>query len=207
MTIQSSRAHSAEYLLSSPGRRGPIRRVQAMSRRFRTMEKLRSMGPRLPGDDSWRVCATSLALALLTCLIATDGFTAPLPSQLGPEVAITRPRDGYVGRLNVAPENGPAGTEVTVTADQLPPNQELALVWRTVKGNWKVDGPEYHGRDFKPVGYEIVKVKSDNDGRLSARFVIPEDFGFAHDIVLGRAIGRLRRGNSRSPCRSRSRPG
>src|SRR5258705_824167 len=139
---------------------------------------------RLRGDDSWRVCATSLALALLTCLIATDGFTAPLPSQLGPEVAITRPRDGYVGRLNVAPENGPAGTEVTVTADQLPPNQELALVWRTVKGNWKVDGPEYHGRDFKPVGYEIVKVKSDNDGRLSARFVVPEDFGFAHDIVL-----------------------
>ena len=142
------------------------------------------MGPRLRGDDKWRVQGASLALALLTWLIAIDAFAAPLPSQLGPEVALTRPRDGYVGRLNVAPENGPPGTEVTVTADQLPPNQELALVWRTVKGNWKVDGPEYHGRDFKPVGYEIAKVKSDHDGRLTARFVIPEDFGFGHDIVL-----------------------
>jgi len=148
---------------------------------------------RLRGDDSWRVCATSLALALLTCLIATDGFTAPLPSQLGPEVAITRPRDGYVGRLNVAPENGPAGTEVTVTADQLPPNQELALVWRTVKGNWKVDGPEYHGRDFKPVGYEIAKVKSDNDGRLTARFVVPEDLASRTTSYWSRATGCSRR--------------
>jgi hypothetical protein len=142
------------------------------------------MGPRLRGDDNRRAREASLALALLTCLITADAFAAPLPSQLGPEVAITRPRDGYVGRLNVTPENGPAGTEVTVTADQLPPNQQLALVWRTVKGNWKVDGPEYHGRDFKPIGYEIAKVKSDSDGRLTARFVVPEDFGFAHDIVL-----------------------
>src|SRR5207237_980312 len=112
------------------------------------------------------VTSLGAVLALLTSLVALSASAAPLPSQLGPEVAITRPRDGYVGRLNVAPENGPAGSEVTVTADQLPPNQELALVWRTVKGNWKVDGPEYHGRDFKPVGYEIAKVKSDNDGRL-----------------------------------------
>src|SRR5262249_52770276 len=73
-------------------------------------------------------------VALLACLIAIDAQAAPLPSQLGREVAITRPRDGYVGRLNVAPENGPAGTEVMVTADQLPPDQELTLVWRTVKG-------------------------------------------------------------------------
>jgi len=50
------------------------------------------MGPRLRGDDTLRVCAASLALALLTCLIATDGFTAPLPSQLGPEVAMALSR-------------------------------------------------------------------------------------------------------------------
>src|SRR5437867_10725801 len=38
--------------LSSPRRRGPIRRVQAMWQRFRTMEALRSMGPRFRGDDN-----------------------------------------------------------------------------------------------------------------------------------------------------------
>ncbi len=84
------------------------------------------MGPRLRGDDALIVCAASFALALLSCLVAIEASAAPLPSQLGPEVAMTRPRDGYVGRLNVTPENGPAGTTVTVTADQLPPNQELA---------------------------------------------------------------------------------
>src|SRR5258705_324071 len=95
-----------------------------------------------------------LALALAVCAFAVSALAAPLPSQLGPEVAITRPRDGFVGRLNVAPENGPAGTVLTVTADRLPPNEDFQLVWRTVKGSWKVDGAEYHGREFKPVAYE-----------------------------------------------------
>src|SRR5262249_20999249 len=184
MTIQSSRIHSAEYGLSSPRRRVPILRSVSIVRNLCHFACTRRMGPRLRGDDNWRVHGASFALALLACLIATDAFAAPLPSQLGPEVPITRPRDGYVGRLDVAPEHGPAGTEVTGSARELPPNAELQLIWRTVKGNWKVDGPEYHGRDFKPVGYEIVKLTSDHDGRLTASFVVPEDFGFAHDIVL-----------------------
>src|SRR5689334_5735722 len=163
MIMQRSRIHSAEYILSSPRRRGPILRIISVVRNLCHIAWTRRIGPRLRGDDNWRVVGAFCALVL--CLIAFDAHAAPPPSQLGPEVAITRPRDGYVGRLNVTPENGPAGTEVTVTADQLPPNQELALVWRTVKGNWKVDGPEYHGREFKTVGYEIAKVKSDHDGR------------------------------------------
>ena len=131
----------------------------------------------------------SVAIAILSGVIAV--VAAPLPSQLGPEIALTRPRDGYVGRLDVAPLNGPAGTTVTVTADRLPPAQEFQLVWRTVKGSWKVEGPEYHGRDFKPVAYEIAKVKSDASGRLQHRFVVPEDFGFAHDIVLQQGVRLL----------------
>src|SRR5262245_25269613 len=181
---RSPQMHAVEYFLSSPRRRGPILSSFSIGRNPRHIAWTRRMGPRLRGDDKWSGCGALLVLAFLACLIAADAFAAPLPSHLGPEVAITRPRDGYVGRLNVSPENGPAGTEVTVSADQLPPNQELVLVWRTVKGNWKVDGPESHGRDFKPVGYEVAKVESDHDGRLSARFVVPEDFGFAHDIVL-----------------------
>jgi hypothetical protein len=86
--------------------------------------------------------------------------------------------------LNVTPDHGPVGTPVTVSADRLPTNQDFQLVWRTVKGAWKVDGPNYKGREYTPVGYEITKVRSDADGHLSATFVAPEDFGFAHDIVL-----------------------
>jgi hypothetical protein len=126
-----------------------------------------------------------IALALVASAILADtSAAAPLAAQLGPEVAITRPRDGFVGRLDVAPLNGPAGTTVTVTADQLPPNQDLQLVWRTVRGRWKADNGEYHGRAFDPVAYEIARPRSDGDGRLTASFIAPEDFGFAHDIVL-----------------------
>src|SRR5215467_14650033 len=39
-------------LLSSPRRRGPIRRVRAMSHSWPTTDKSEVMGPRLRGDDS-----------------------------------------------------------------------------------------------------------------------------------------------------------
>src|SRR5262245_31445052 len=136
----------------------------------------------------WQTVLYALRLCVFVAMTfmasAFAAIAAPLPSQLGPEVPLTRPRDGFVGRLDVAPLNGPAGTTVTVSADRLPPNQEVHLVWRTVKGSWQVGGPEYHGRDYKPVAYEIAKVKSDASGRLQNKFVVPEDFGFAHDIVL-----------------------
>jgi hypothetical protein len=126
-------------------------------------------------------CATLLAstFALTSSIVA-----APKAAELGPEVAIAEPKDGYVGRLEVAPLHGPAGTRVTVTGDRLPSSQDFELVWRTVKGSWKVSNAEYHGREYAPVGYEIAKVKSDAEGRLTASFSAPEDFGFSHDIVL-----------------------
>ena len=58
------------------------------------------------------------------------------------------------------------------------------MVWRTVKGSWDVADAEYHGRIYTPVAYEFAKARSDAAGRLTAKFVAPEDFGFVHDIVL-----------------------
>jgi hypothetical protein len=85
---------------------------------------------------------------------------------------------------------GPPGTPLAVIAEGLPAEQEFQLVWRTVNGAWKVTDAEYHGRDYKPVAYEIAKVKTDRAGRLSATFITPEDFGFMHDIMLQQG-GRL----------------
>jgi hypothetical protein len=124
------------------------------------------------------------ALLALAFASPTPANTAPKAAELGPEVALAEPKGGYVGRLDVAPLNGPARTRVTVTADRLPPGQEFELVWRTVKGVWKVKDAEYHGREFRPVAYRIAKVRSDADGGLRTSFTAPEDFGFAHDIVL-----------------------
>lgn len=108
----------------------------------------------------------------------------PVAPELGPEVIIGEASDGFVGRLTVFPEHGPAGTSATVIAEGLPAEREFQLVWRTVDGAWKVTRSEYHGREYPAVAFEIAKVKTDHSGRLSAQFVVPEDFGFMHDIVL-----------------------
>ncbi|HEX4589953.1 MAG TPA: hypothetical protein VH120_08500 [Gemmataceae bacterium] len=125
-----------------------------------------------------------LALALISPARSVAATAGPLASALGPEVQVSKPRDGYVGRLDVTPDHGPAGTPLTVTAENLPPGQDFQVVWVTATGEWKVADAEYHGRDFAQVAYEIAKAKSDPSGRLSVKFVAPEDFGFVHDIVL-----------------------
>src|ERR1700692_4045948 len=137
-----------------------------------------------PAGVRFALSLAAISFVSLSLLGVTPAATAPLASSFGPEVVLAEPQDGFVGSLNVVPENGPAGTPLTVTAEKLPPNQEFQLVWRTVKGSWKVANAEYHGRDYLPVAYEIAKVKSDATGRLTAKFVTPEDFGFVHDIVL-----------------------
>ena len=134
---------------------------------------------------SWAGALLSLSLAPQSASAAPHHAKA-----LGPEVAIGEPSGGYVGRLIVAPEHGPTGTPVTVTAQGLPAGEEFQLVWRTVDGAWKVTDAEYHGREYRAVAYEIAKAKTDQAGRLSANFVVPEDFGFMHDIVLQQS-GRL----------------
>jgi hypothetical protein len=142
-----------------------------------------------------RICggrlARSAGVLLSLALVPQSPSAAPrLAAALGPEVAIGEPSGGYVGRLTVMPEHGPAGASLTVTAEGLPAGEEFQLVWRTVDGAWKVTDTEYHGREYRAVAYEIAKAKTDQAGHLSARFVVPEDFGFMHDIVLQQS-GRL----------------
>jgi hypothetical protein len=142
-----------------------------------------------------RICGGRLAswagVLLSLSLLPQSPSAAPhLAEALGPEVAIGEPSGGYIGRLIVAPEHGPTGTPLTVTAEGLPAGEEFQLVWRTVDGAWKVTDAEYHGREYRTVAYQIAKAKTDQAGRLRAQFVVPEDFGFMHDIVLQQS-GRL----------------
>ncbi len=128
-------------------------------------------------------------MAIASCLAAlapglAAASSAPLASSFGPEAVAAQPTGGYVGKLSVVPDHAPEGTPVEATASGLPANQDFDLVWRTVQGSWKAADGEYHGREYKPIGYRIATVRSDADGKLSARFTAPEDFGFMHDIVL-----------------------
>ena len=64
---------------------------------------------------SGRLAGLACALFALSLASIVQPVAAPLASQLGPEVAIAEPRDGFVGRLNVSPENGPVGRKIPLT--------------------------------------------------------------------------------------------
>src|ERR1700677_2188243 len=138
---------------------------------------------------SGRVAGLACALIALALTSPSRSVAAPAAA-LGPEGTVSEPSNGYVGRLDVSPEHAPAGAPVTVSAEGLPPGQEFQIVWVTVSGAWKGADAEYKGREFTQVAYEIAKVKADQTGRLSAKFVAPDDYGFLHDIVLQQG-GRL----------------
>ncbi len=133
--------------------------------------------------NSRRLNALSWALALFALTCGGYAWAAP-PSAFGPEVKIGETKGGYVGALDIAPAHGKAGTPFTVKGDKLPPNQEFQVVWRTVNGRWKTTDTEYKGREFIPADYQMGKVKSDAQGRFTATFTTPDDFGFDHDIML-----------------------
>jgi hypothetical protein len=123
--------------------------------------------------------------ATLSGILFTVALAAPVAvgAQVGREAPLATAH-GFVGRVVVSPQHGPLGTPLRVTAEGLPADTQFELVWRTVRGSWKVGDGEYHGREYTPVAFEIASVKTDAAGRVAATFTTPEDFGFLHDVVL-----------------------
>lgn len=112
--------------------------------------------------------------------MAAKALLAALFSLLAAPLALA----DYVGRLALAPEHGPAGTQVRVRGEGLPPAERFELHWTTVAGRWKVEGERYLGREYLPATEPIATVQTDAAGRFATRFRAPEDFGFMHDVVL-----------------------
>lgn len=87
-------------------------------------------------------------------------------------------------RLTFAPIAAIVGTPVTARAVGLPPNARFALVWRSVKPAWRVEGPKFYGIVAPATSRTLAVAGSDASGTLSVRFRVPEDFGYLHDVEL-----------------------
>ena len=76
------------------------------------------------------------------------------------------------------------GAEVRVAGMDLPAGKPVELKWGTVTGGWVVeDYYHFKGKKYTETTLSLGKFNVDSNGRLDARFVIPEDYGGVHEVT------------------------
>jgi hypothetical protein len=76
------------------------------------------------------------------------------------------------------------GADVEATAEGLPPRRRIELLWQTVKGGWVVeDYYHFRGKKFSETTKSLGQAVTGDDGRLAARFKVPEDYGGVHEVI------------------------
>src|SRR5581483_993361 len=103
--------------------------------------------------------------------------------------------------LKVEPVKGHSSDPFTITADGLPANQQIEFFWATVDGSYVTrvlpDNLEYDERRYDEKRISLGSAQSDARGRLTAKFVAPEDFGEVHDIFAAAGGKDVARGGFR----------
>src|SRR5204863_8353435 len=87
-------------------------------------------------------------------------------------------------KLDLTYDKPDVGAEVRVTAADLPAGKMAELQWGTVAGGWVVeDYYHFKGKKYTETTSSLGKFDIDSNGRLDARFVIPEDYGGVHEVT------------------------
>ena len=126
--------------------------------------------------------------------VAAEATTTAPPVQPASPPATEQPME-LTGAMSLTPDHGPAGTSVRVSGSDLPASSQLSVMWSTVACDWALEGEqleEYHGRTCDPQHNLLASVQTDADGALSADITIPDEFGFAHDVLLVDTDGVIR---------------
>jgi hypothetical protein len=123
------------------------------------------------------LAAAGLAAALAGCSKSPSALSAPPgeTSTAGAEVVtldLTYDKPAVVG------------TAAHATASGLPAGKTVDLVWGTVTGGWVVeDYYHFRGKKYSETTTSLGRFPVDADGRLDARFVVPEDYGGVHEVI------------------------
>jgi hypothetical protein len=76
------------------------------------------------------------------------------------------------------------GTAVQAIASGLPSGKTVDLTWGTVKGGWVIeDYYHFRGKKYSETTTSLGQFPVDANGRLTARFTIPEDYGGVHEVI------------------------
>jgi hypothetical protein len=135
--------------------------------------------------------STAIGATLLVALSAfACGRAAPVSSQ-APDASVS---DALAPKASIAAakpltlvydksRKPVPGTAVQAIAEGLPPNRKVNLVWGTVDGGWVIeDYSHFRGKKFTETTRTLTQVDVDGNGRLAARFNIPEDYGGVHEV-------------------------
>ncbi|MBI4188706.1 MAG: cadherin repeat domain-containing protein [Chloroflexi bacterium] len=142
----------------------------------------------------------SLGLLLLACTgqsttetaKTTPPATLTIPEPSAPSSTPSSASLGSLRLLKTSPERGPVGTSITLTGDGLPSGKVAEIIWVTVDGSYKTGetkaglalGVEYNGRVYVPKRVSLGRATIAGDGKVTATFIAPEDYGELHDIYL-----------------------
>ncbi len=139
-----------------------------------------------------RVSATTAigATLLLALTASTCGRAVPPAGQAGGDstAEASKPATAPPQRLTLAYDKTRkpvSGTSVEATAEGLPPNRRVNLLWGTVDGGWVIeDYSHFRGKKFSETTKPLAQAVVDASGRLATRFSIPEDYGGVHEVLV-----------------------
>jgi hypothetical protein len=125
------------------------------------------------------------AVTLTACQSVSLAGTQTSPGSQTAPTATPSPASGYVGKFSLNPASGPAGTVVQAAGSGFEPNNKLDIVWQGFQGSWKTNSAgEFHGRDFQDKLQTEATVVPDANGAFMATFIVPDGFGFIHDVLV-----------------------
>jgi hypothetical protein len=108
---------------------------------------------------------------------------APSPSATSSAAATASTQQ--IAALDLAYDQPPiVGATVVASASGLPAGKTVDLAWGTVTGGWVIeDYYHFRGKKYSESTTSLGRFPIDASGRLSARFVIPEDYGGMHEVI------------------------
>ena len=77
------------------------------------------------------------------------------------------------------------GSVIEASAEGLPPNKAVDIVWGTVDGGWVVeDYYHFKGKKFTESTRPLSHATTDASGALKTTITIPEDYGGVHEVFV-----------------------
>ena len=139
-----------------------------------------------PDMSPWSgVCV--LAVALSSAGVASCSGSVAAPAESPAPAGAAAPSEAAASStrpLTFTYDRPIVGAEVRVNATDLPSGKTVELLWETVTGGWVIeDYYHFRGKKFDASRTSLGKFAVNADGRLDARFTIPEDYGGMHEVV------------------------